>query len=34
MTQLAVSLWASAEVDGWVSLLAAERVITLRSGDI
>lgn len=34
MSALAVNPWAGVEVDACLSLLAAERVITLRSGDI
>jgi hypothetical protein len=34
MASLDVGPWGSADVDAWLSLLAAERVITLRSGDI
>jgi hypothetical protein len=34
MASLEVNPWSSAEVDAWLSLLAAERVTTWRSGDI
>jgi hypothetical protein len=34
MTSLPLNPWSSAEVDAWLSLLAAERVVTWRSGDI
>jgi hypothetical protein len=34
MASLDVNPWSSVEVDAWLSLLAAERVTTWRSGDI